>query len=60
MQVVHASSGWEDEWEVLPDVTGDESARGWGDDLDDSNDRRLLDERPPHWTDHGSLLGSGS
>ena len=35
---------------VLPDVTGDESDRGWGDDRPSEDDevRRLLDERPPH------------
>ncbi|WP_166347302.1 hypothetical protein [Phytoactinopolyspora limicola] len=41
-------SGWEDDFDVLPDVTEDESPGGWGDD-DTSNDQRLLDERPPHW-----------
>jgi hypothetical protein len=49
MRAVSTSSGWEDDLEILPDVTEDEHARGWGDDLDDSNDQRLLDERPPHW-----------
>lgn len=34
---------------VLPDTTVDEKAPGWGDEVDDSNDQRLLDERPPHW-----------
>jgi hypothetical protein len=45
---VSTLSGWEDDLEILPDTTEDESARGWGDD-DGSNDHRLLDERPPHW-----------
>ncbi|NEE01138.1 hypothetical protein [Phytoactinopolyspora halotolerans] len=42
------TSGWDDDFEILPDTTEDEAPRGWGDD-DASNDRRLLDERPPHW-----------
>ncbi|WP_298325448.1 hypothetical protein [Haloactinopolyspora sp.] len=40
---------WDDDFEVLPDVTTDESPSGWGDG-DDSNDERLLAERPPHWS----------
>jgi hypothetical protein len=39
---------------VLPDVTRDERATGWGDDADDETrdeTRRLLDERPPHHED---------
>lgn len=40
--------GWEDDLDVLPDVTQDETPVGWGDE-GDSNDQRLLDERPPHW-----------
>lgn len=42
-------AGWDDEPEILPDITSDEHATGWGDDADDSNDARLLAERPPHW-----------
>ncbi|WP_174255929.1 hypothetical protein [Phytoactinopolyspora mesophila] len=42
-------TGWEEDFVVLPDVTADESNRAWGDD-DASNDQRLLDERPPHWS----------
>jgi hypothetical protein len=33
---------------VLPDQTRDDTDRGWGERVD-SNDGRLLDERPPHW-----------
>lgn len=36
---------------VLPDVTSDERAVGWGDDLsesDDDDDARFTRERPPH------------
>lgn len=40
--------GWEDDFDVVPDTTDDESPRGWND-TDSSNDQRLLDERPPHW-----------
>lgn len=43
-------SGWDDdEPVVLPDTSSDERATGWGDDADDSNDDRLIAERPPHW-----------
>ena len=38
----------DDEVPVLPDQTRDDTDRGWGEDAA-SNDRRLLDERPPHW-----------
>jgi hypothetical protein len=40
--------------DLLPDVTGDEYDRGWGDErrTDNSSDpadlRRFLDEKPPH------------
>lgn len=42
------SSGWDEDFVVLPDITSDEADHGWGDDqeLDDS---RLLEDRPPHW-----------
>jgi hypothetical protein len=33
---------------VLPDQTRDDTALGWGE-RDDSNDERLIDDRPPHW-----------
>jgi hypothetical protein len=38
----------EDDVYVLPDQTTDDTAQGWGE-RDESNDERLLDERPPHW-----------
>jgi hypothetical protein len=41
--------GWDDEVAVLPDTTSDEDDIGWGDDRGDADDRRLLEERPPHW-----------
>ena len=34
---------------VLPDPIRDDTERGWGE-HDDSNDDRLLEDRPPHWT----------
>ncbi|MCD0450951.1 hypothetical protein LO762_17370 [Actinocorallia sp. API 0066] len=35
---------------VLPDVTSDERAEGWGDWRDDEgNDARLREDVPPHW-----------
>jgi hypothetical protein len=33
---------------ILPDQTVDETSVGWNDDWD-SNDSRLLEDRPPHW-----------
>lgn len=33
---------------VLPSQTADDTAAGWGE-RSDSNDERLLSERPPHW-----------
>jgi len=39
-----------DEDPVLPDVTSDERATGWGDESGD-DDQRLLDDRPPHHED---------
>lgn len=44
-----STAGWEDDLEVLPDTTTDETAVGWGEDKDDDNDARLTAERPPHW-----------
>jgi hypothetical protein len=41
-------SGWNDDFELLPDTTSDERDDGRDED-DDSNDDRLLNERPPHW-----------
>lgn len=43
------AAGRGDEFAVLPDTTSDEDDIGWGDDSVDAGDRRLLDERPPHW-----------
>ncbi|MGH3748294.1 MAG: hypothetical protein ACRDT8_12960 [Micromonosporaceae bacterium] len=33
---------------ILPDQTADDTDRGWGESRR-GNERRLLDERPPHW-----------
>jgi hypothetical protein len=33
---------------LLPEQTRDDTERGWGE-QDDSNDDRLLEDRPPHW-----------
>ena len=38
----------DEELVVLPDQTADDTDRGWGERAD-SNDERLLAERPPHW-----------
>ena len=41
--------GSDDDFVVLPDTTTDEDDVGWGDQPDKSDDRRLIEERPPHW-----------
>jgi hypothetical protein len=33
---------------LLPEQTSDDTERGWGE-SEDTNDDRLLDDRPPHW-----------
>ncbi|BFU42221.1 hypothetical protein EV385_2127 [Krasilnikovia cinnamomea] len=33
---------------LLPEQTRDDTERGWGD-REDTNDARLLEDRPPHW-----------
>ena len=33
---------------ILPDQTVDETDAGWNEESE-SNDERLLDDRPPHW-----------
>ena len=38
---------------VLPDQTSDDTDVGWGDEPDEDDVRRLLDERPPHHDDRG-------
>ena len=39
----------DDELDVLPDQTSDESDTGWGEWRVPDEDARLLEERPPHW-----------
>jgi hypothetical protein len=38
----------EDDGHLMPDQTTDDTDLGWGE-RGESNDDRLLDERPPHW-----------
>ncbi|MFI5493055.1 hypothetical protein [Actinoplanes sp. NPDC051859] len=38
-----------EETPLLPDQTSDDTERGWGYRNADSNDERLLEDRPPHW-----------
>lgn len=38
----------DDELEILPDQTYDDTDTGWGEWRGD-DDSRLLEERPPHW-----------
>jgi hypothetical protein len=38
----------DDDAPVLPEQTGDDTDRGWGEPVA-TNDDRLLDDRPPHW-----------
>jgi len=37
-----------DDAPILPDQTVDETREGWNEESD-SNDTRLLEDRPPHW-----------
>lgn len=40
----------DDDLEILPDQTRDDTDLGWGDWRDtDSDDAHLLEDRPPHW-----------
>jgi hypothetical protein len=39
----------DDELDVLPDQTRDDSDTGWGEWRETDEDARLLEERPPHW-----------
>jgi hypothetical protein len=39
----------DDELDVLPDQTRDDSDTGWGEWHEPDEDARLLEERPPHW-----------
>lgn len=37
-----------DDFRVLPEQSSDDTDHGWGERAD-SNDDRLLADRPPHW-----------
>lgn len=39
----------DDELDVLPDQTRDDSDIGWGEWRETDEDARLREERPPHW-----------
>jgi hypothetical protein len=40
----------DEERDVLPEQTRDDTDEGWGERADaNSNDERLLEDRPPHW-----------
>jgi hypothetical protein len=39
----------DDELDVLPDQTRDDTDAGWGEWRAADEDARLLEERPPHW-----------
>jgi hypothetical protein len=42
------NAGYDDE--VLPEQTSDDTDRGWSERPDDeSDDERLIREKPPHW-----------
>lgn len=40
---------FDDDLEILPDQTRDDTDAGWGERPDDDDDARLFEERPPHW-----------
>ncbi|HET6729940.1 MAG TPA: hypothetical protein VFG96_11005 [Jiangellaceae bacterium] len=42
------TTGWGDDFDVLPDTTSDERGDSWGE-TDESDDDRLEQDRPPHW-----------
>jgi hypothetical protein len=53
---VSERQGWDDagddQDEVLPEQTSDDTDRGWGQHTDDGDlgdDERLIREKPPHW-----------
>lgn len=39
----------DEDLEILPDQTGDDIDRGWGEWRTADDDSRFLEERPPHW-----------
>lgn len=45
----HVELSDDDELDVLPDQTRDDTDAGWGEWRDADEDARLIEERPPHW-----------
>jgi hypothetical protein len=39
----------DDDLEILPDQTSDDTDIGWGEWRAGDDDSRLLEDRPPHW-----------
>lgn len=39
----------DDDLDVLPDQTSDDTDAGWGEWRTGDDDARLLEDRPPHW-----------
>ncbi len=39
----------DDDLEILPDQTSDDTDTGWGEWRAGDDDSRLLEDRPPHW-----------
>ena len=39
----------DDDLEILPDQTADDTDTGWGEWRTGGDDDRLLEDRPPHW-----------
>lgn len=39
----------DDDLDVLPDQTSDDTDTGWGEWRGEGGDDRLLEDRPPHW-----------
>ncbi|GAA2406939.1 hypothetical protein GCM10010191_13910 [Actinomadura vinacea] len=39
----------DDDLEILPDQTSDDTDSGWGDWRGGDDDARLIEDRPPHW-----------
>ncbi|XVQ13680.1 hypothetical protein ACQP1W_14415 [Spirillospora sp. CA-255316] len=40
---------FDDDLEILPDQTSDDTDAGWGDRRGGDDDARLTEDRPPHW-----------
>lgn len=43
-----ADPAWDDDLDVLPEATREDTDAGWGE-AGTSNDERLEQDRPPHW-----------